>query len=78
MTFNQYAFFSVGIMYLGFGILLSVLIFFNPTDQVAIRGEGIEPKSRVFFVESTFRVGNNLLELDVPSVNFRGLMDPVS
>ena len=49
------------------------------TDQVALRGEGIEPKSRVFFTESTLRVPNSLLEsADVPSVNFRGLMDQVS
>lgn len=43
-----------------------------------MRGEGIEPTSRVFFVESTIRVGNNMSELDAPSVNFRDLMDPVS
>ena len=46
-------------------------------DQVALREEGIELTSRVFFSESSRRVSSNMLDSDVPSVNFRGLMDPV-
>lgn len=46
-------------------------------DQVALRGEGIGPTSRVFFIDSSLRVSSHMLESDVPSVNFRGLMDPV-
>ena len=60
---------------------IQVLIIFYclwPTaDQVALREEGIEPTSRVFFMDSSHRVSRHLLDSDVPSVNFRGLMDPV-
>ena len=44
---------------------------------MALREEGIEPTSRVFFKESSLRVSSHMLDSDVPSVNFRGLMDPV-
>ena len=49
-----------------------------PADQVAGREEGVVTESRVFFSENTRRVAQQLLESEVPSVNFRGLMDPVS
>ena len=57
---------------------MTLQVLWVPTDQVTLRGEGIEPKSRVFFVGSSLRICNEVLELDAPSVNFRGLMDPVS
>ena len=44
---------------------------------MALREEGIELTSRVFFSESSRRVSSHMLDSDVPSVNFRGLMDPV-
>ena len=44
---------------------------------MALREEGIELTSRVLFSESSRRVSSNMLDSDVPSVNFRGLMDPV-
>ena len=53
------------------------IVYVQHADQVALREEGIESTSRVFFMESCHRVSNLLLESDVPSVNFRGLMDPV-
>ena len=46
------------------------------TDQVQSRREGATRESRVFFIDSTRRVNQHLLESTVPSVNFRGLMDP--
>ena len=49
-----------------------------PTDQVSIRGEGIRDESRVYFIDSSRKLNNQLLDTDAPSVNFRGLMDPVS
>ena len=47
-----------------------------PTDQVNSRREGATRDSRVFFIDSARRVNQQLLESTVPSVNFRGLMDP--
>jgi chloride channel 3/4/5 len=45
-------------------------------DQVNSRREGATRESRVFFIDSTRRVNQQLQESTVPSVNFRGLMDP--
>jgi chloride channel 3/4/5 len=45
-------------------------------DQVTHRREGTTRESRIFFIDSTRRVNQQLLESTVPSVNFRGLMDP--
>ena len=50
----------------------------NPTDQVALRGEGIEQHSRVFFTQTSLRISRDSTQSDAPSANFRGLMDPVS
>ncbi len=49
-----------------------------PTDQVAIRDEGISDESRVYFIDSARKMNRQLFASQVPSVNFRGLMDPVS
>ena len=49
-----------------------------PTDQVALREEGLEQTSRVFFTQSSLRISNEHSETSAPSANFRGLMDPVS
>ena len=51
------------------------LLLLSP-DQVTHRREGTTRESRVFFIDSTRRVNQQLLESTVPSVNFRGLMDP--
>ena len=45
---------------------------------MALRKEGIKPNSRVFFSESRVRVPSRSSQSDAPSVNYRGLMDPVS
>ncbi len=45
---------------------------------MAIRDEGISDESRVYFIDSARKMNRQLLALQVPSVNFRGLMDPVS
>ena len=61
-------------------IILSVYTFYIfhllLPDQVTDRREGTTRESRVFFIDSTRRVNQQLLESTVPSVNFRGLMDP--
>ena len=50
----------------------------TPTaDQVATRDEGISASSRVFFIDSARKMNQQLQESAAPSVNFRGLMDPV-
>ena len=46
------------------------------SDQANSRREGATRESRVFFIDSARRVSQQLLETTVPSVNFRGLMDP--
>ena len=58
--------------------LCAMIHSISPTDQVALRGEGLEPSSRVFFTQSSLRISNEHSETSAPSANFRGLMDPVS
>ncbi len=45
---------------------------------MVIRDEGISDESRVYFIDSARKINRQLLASQVPSVNFRGLMDPVS
>ena len=40
--------------------------------------EGICDESRVFFLDSAHRLSQTLLNSEIPSVNIRGIMDPVS
>ena len=42
------------------------------------RDEGIQMESRVFFMDSSHRLTQSMLNSDVPSVNIRGMMDQVS
>ena len=59
-------------------MIVSYYFIFH-SDQVATRSdtEGICSESRVFFIDTARRVGRQLAESPYPSVNFRGLMDPV-
>ena len=40
--------------------------------------EGISDSSRVFFLDSAHRLSEAVTDSDVPSVNIRGVIDPVS
>ena len=40
--------------------------------------EGICDASRVFFLDSAHRLSHAALDTETPSVNIRGIMDPVS
>ncbi len=40
--------------------------------------EGICDSSRVFFLDSAHRLSHAALDTETPSVNIRGIMDPVS
>ena len=42
------------------------------------RDEGITLESRVFFLDSAHRLSQAAINSDIPSVNIRGVMDPVS
>lgn len=44
----------------------------------ARRDEGITLESKVFFLDSAHRLSQAAINNDIPSVNIRGIMDPVS
>ena len=52
---------------------------FHLSELVASKeDEGIQPESRVFFMDSALRLSQTMLDSDIPSVNIRGVMDQVS
>ena len=58
--------------------VLCIVVLFILDLIEARHDEGICDESRVFFLDSSHRLSQTVLNYDIPSVNIRGIMDPVS
>ena len=79
MYYKSHAYIRVHVRELNCAIMNSFLKPFCSSDLIKSRdNEGLCDESRVFFLDSSRRLTADSLPSHVPSVNFRGIMDPVS